>query len=137
MLAKGDRVIFCASRATGRLPVVNEIIRSLGLVPLVYEGISKKGRSSSLDKELRHDFYGARFRVLMLEPDVTGSFEDNWAIPELKHVPSDRLLIYTTEVMPDQEIKRLELPVNPVHVKNAADFESDFRSRLERILRSA
>lgn len=134
MLVKGNRVLFCSARAAGRASAISTIIRSLGLMPLIHEGLREGVRNSSIDREVRDDFYGAEFRVILLEEDATGPVDDHWAIKELEHVPSDRLLIYSTKEMTSAEIERLALPMAPIHVKSALELENALRTQLASLL---
>lgn len=134
-LASGDRVILCVSSASGVYAGVHsrirKIIDSFGLVPLIYEGARLRVRESSLDREIRDDFYSAHLIVILLDG---GSLSDNWALPEVAHTADRPLLVYASSNASSDDIKNLALPVDVALVSGEEEFASLLRDQLRQFM---
>lgn len=140
MLQRGDRVFFSNNSAagpTGYSDAASQTIRALGLVPLVYEGAGLNVRNSNLDREIRDDFYQSKVVVLLLGTGQRWrSIEDNWAIPELEHAISIEMgcFVYVTAEMSEEELTRLQLPIDAVVVRDEDHFAATLRQNLEQLM---
>lgn len=137
-LASGDRVILCVSSASGVYAGVHartrKIIDSFGLVPLIYEGVRLRVRESSLDREIRDDFYSAHLIVILLDVRQGEPLSDNWALPEVAHIAKRPLLVYASSNASSGDIKKLNLPVDVVLVSSEEEFVKDLRHRIEQLM---
>jgi len=138
-LASGDRVILCVSSASGVYAGpharTREIISSLGLEPLIYEGVRLSVREGSLDREIRDDFYSAHLKVILLDVKQGEPLSDNWALPEVAHIDKRQLLVYASSNVTPDEIKRLNLPVNVMLVGGEEEFVGLLRNQLSQLMR--
>ena len=138
-LASGDRVILCVSSASGVYAGVHartrEIIDSFGLVPLIYEGVRLRVRESSLDREIRDDFYSAHLIVILLDVKQEEPLSDNWALPEVTHIAERPLLVYASSSASSDYIKKLSLPVDVVLVSGEEEFASQLQNQLRQLMR--
>lgn len=131
MINIGDRVIVCSSRASCIGSGVRRIIESFGLVPFIYEGVNLRTRSSTLDREIRDDFYSAKLIVVLLNPLKGALLSDNWAIPELPYVTDRHVVIFASDQVPSDDVKQLKLPVIVIE---EAQFESRLQSYLKHLI---
>lgn len=139
-LASGDRVILCVSSASGVYAAAHartrKIIESFGLVPLIYEGVRLRVRESTLDRELRDDFYSAHLIVILLDVKKGEPLSDNWALSEVKHVAQRPLLVYAPSSASSDDIKKLDLPVDVVLVSGEDEFASKLQNQLRQLTRA-
>lgn len=140
-LTSGNRVILCVSSASGVYAGVHarirKIIESFGLVPLIYEGARLKARESSLDRELRDDFYSAHLIVILLDAKHGEPLSDNWALPEVTHIAKKSLLVYASSNASSDDITKLKLPVDVVLVSGEDEFVSQLQNQLRQLVRAA
>ncbi len=137
MLGAGDRIFYAdnGSQDSQYCQAAIKVIQDLGLIYFFYQGAGLDARRSSLDREIRDDFYNAKVVVVVLgRGKGWRSMEDIWALPELKHAAEMgiKCLVYTTENITEEELKSLELPVPPVFIKDVNDFRTTLRKDLER-----
>ena len=66
MLQKGERVFYADNSKDylTRCGVFGQVVRDMGLEPVLYGGVGNMVRQSSVDSEIRNDFYTARAIVL-------------------------------------------------------------------------
>lgn len=137
-LAIGDRVILCVSSASGVYAAaqtrIRNIIESFGLVPLIYEGVRLRVRESSLDREIRDDFYSADLIVILLDVKEGEPLSDNWALPEIKHISKRPLLVCASSSASSDEIKKLNLPIDVVLVDGKEDFADHLQKQLTQLM---
>jgi hypothetical protein len=147
MLQRGDNVFFCHNGpGTDYDGIAYRIIESLGLTPFIYSGITLDTKKSTLEGELRDDFYKSKAIILLLLGQTqrrdNSNIEDNWAIPELKcSIPQGRAtsqginyFVYATTEVTKEEINNLELPINVTVVENEKHFEAVLKQNLEKII---
>ncbi len=140
MLQQGDRIFYTDNfegTSNEYCFAAIKVIKDLSLAPFFYVGTDLKTRRSSLDAEIREDFYKAKAIILVLGRG--GGWrrnEDNWAIPEMKHAFSMgiKCLIYTTAKMTEEEVKSLQLPVDPIVIKDEKELEVILKQTLEKLL---
>ncbi len=126
MLQKGERVFFADNSKDdqARCAVFARTTRDLGLVPVSYSGAGTAVRHSSLDREIRNDFYAARAVVLYFgTPKEGSSHGDHWVLREIRHVASAGVpcLVYVSEDFP-KEILVNHGYQNEPKVTSEADF---------------
>ena len=137
MLKQGDRVFYTDNNRSLRseyCKIAKKTIVDLGLIPYYYTGIDLKTEGSSLDTEIRDDFYSAKVVILVLGKDKKWrDIEDNWVIPELPFAIKQgiKFLIYTTNPLIEEEIKRL--PVKPFFIEGQEHFKNTLRADLEHL----
>jgi hypothetical protein len=110
MLKKGDRVFFAENSSESGVVAGNygaafhQIAAvELGLHATFYMGANLAARQSSLSKEIRDDFYGAKVAVLYFgEPKDDSSFQDQWALAEIPNTKNHGIecLIYVSPTFP-------------------------------------
>lgn len=144
MLHKGDSVFYCDNNAgSGFNGVAFRTVKNLGLTPLVYAGVGLEVRKSSLDKEIRDDFYRSKVVVVLV-----GSHKgwknsgDCWALPELAVAESKGIdvLIYAVSdtagndalalLSPTHESK----PLSFTEVANTDEFETALQDHLQDLI---
>ena len=104
-------------------------MQDVGFVPIVYTGIGQASRQSTVDRQLRDDFYRAEIAVVRL----AGNFPlDNWAIPEL--AIHKRCLVYSCAI-PEEMLEDVVAHSSCVLVSLAG--LDDFRARLAADIRAA
>jgi hypothetical protein len=137
MLTQGDIVFYTDNtksvQSEYHIIAVKSII-DLHLAPIHYLGIDLTSRGSSLDTELRGDFYKAKVVILVLgKDDNWRDTADNWVIPELSHAIKlgIKCLIYTTALLTETENKLL--PFNPTFISNLEHFEITLRADLGKL----
>lgn len=139
-LASGDRVFLCVNSARGVYAAAHartrEIIGSFGLVPLIYEGARLSVRESSLDRQIRDDFYSAHLIVILLDVKQGEPLSDNWALPEVAHIDKGTLLVYASSNASSDEIKNLNLPVDVVLVSGEEEFVGQLQNQLRQLMRA-
>jgi len=94
-------------------------------VPLIYRRIRLTTRASSVDREIREDFYKSKIVVVLLGiGDDWLDIRDNWVFPELAYAASAgmRILAYVTEEVRQTEVDSLGLPVSCGTVADEASF---------------
>lgn len=137
MLKQGDIVFYTDNNknVTSEYHInAIKIITDLQLTPFHYTGLDLKTRGSSLDTEIRDDFYKAKVVILVLGKDNNWrNTEDNWVIPELSYANEHgiKCLIYTTAPLTETENKLL--PLNPFFIRNLEHFEITLRADLEQL----
>jgi len=144
MLKRGDHVFFAEnSEESG---VLNgkygfEFYRiagtELGLFAIYYQGAKLEIRESSLDREMRNDFYGSRALALYLGTPKPGStHHDNWVLPELKHAIAQGMecLIYVSPTFPRELLKQYGYENAPKIVHTKAEFCSVLLDDLKRLV---
>lgn len=142
MLQQGDKVFFSdnGESITDYSSMASRTIQTLGLTPLVYGGTGLNVRTSTLDKEIRDDFYQSKVVVLVLgKGEKWKSIGDNWAIPELDHAISSgiKCFVYITSQITEEEIRSISLPINPVIVRHEKHFGTILKQSLEQLLASS
>ncbi|RJR46748.1 MAG: hypothetical protein C4576_10580 [Desulfobacteraceae bacterium] len=142
MLTPGDSVFYTHNQdSPGTFgPVAVEVIRNLGLIPLVYIGAGTDVRNSSLDREIREDFYRSKAAIIVLGKGKTWrELGDMWVLPELHSAFSTGLecLVYRTMDVNDEEIERLRLPVKTVEISGEDDFRAAIGRDLKRLVTPA
>jgi hypothetical protein len=102
-----------------------DVIRAMNFVPLIYRGITLTTRTSSVDREIREDFYKSKIVILLLGVGNGWlDMRDNWVFPELAYAASAgmRILAYLTEEVGQTEVDSLGLPVSYGIVGDEASF---------------
>ena len=139
MIRKGDRVFF-ADNSKGyleRCKAFTSAVRDAGLVPLSYGGAGTAVRQSTLDREIRDDFYGAQAIVLYFgTPENNSNYEDHWALSELKHRIGTNVdfLVYVSEDFPVGILQQFGYVGQHRVLSNSDQFGAVLRSDLERII---
>ncbi len=105
MLQKGERVFFADNSKDYqvRCEVFRGTVQGMGLEPAIYAGAGNAVRQSSLDRDMRDDFYAARAIVLYFGSPKEGSdHEDHWVLQEIKHVIESGVpcLVYVSKDFP-------------------------------------
>ena len=133
MLKKEDNVFVSGDQDYCYLAF--DIIQSYGLIPFVYANAGLSIRNSSLDREIRDDFYQCKATILILHGKGE-TLGDNWALPELKHSTLADLpcFIYVLEDIDERQIKGLDLPIDPVVVKDKNHFKLLLKKDLQRLM---
>ena len=139
MLQQRDNVFFSdnGQGMTDYIAIAFRTIETLGLTPFVYGGTGLDVKKSNLDREIRDDFYKSKVAVLLLGTGQGwSSIEDNLAIPELPHAISFRIVcfVYVTAETSKEEIKKLNLPVEVIKVRDKEHFEASLRKNLEQLM---
>lgn len=138
MIQKGENVFYTDNSAGSKeyFHVAYRIISSLDLVPFCYSGIDLKTRGSSLDKEIRDDFYASKVVTILsgAGPQWRDVF-DNWVIPELSIAEAHGMKILSYAMTPVSEEEPLRVTSDsPALVENIEDFETILRRDLQDLL---
>lgn len=138
MIQRGDNIFYTDNqRESTYCPIAVRIIQDLGLIPYFYKGAGLSVRNSSLDREIRDDFYNAKVVVIVLgKGNEWRNIDDNWATPELECTARFGIscLIYSSVELSLEEVKLLKLPFNPVVVKDETDFSVIFEHDLQKLM---
>jgi hypothetical protein len=130
LLRPGDSVFYC-DNAADRIEygaAVEEIVRSLGLVPIIYCGARTRVEHSSLDREIRDDLYRSKLAVVRLGPSA---LLDNWALLERETGPKHGVdfLIYSMGTVPDADLAQVAIVVSTLE-----DFSARLRQDLTKLI---
>jgi hypothetical protein len=111
--------------------VFTDVVRAIGLRPIVYRGVGAASRRSTLDRELRDDFYQGALAVVRLAGEEP---LDNWAVAEFSHCQSigKFLLVYLDGLSTQARSNITPHVTIPVSEINGVD---DFRRVLPRDVR--
>lgn len=141
MINPGDKVFYSDNKKGEEIfkysNIAVRIIEELGLIPLKYVGIELGTRNSSLDKDIREDFFQSKVVILLLgKGDEREDIIDHWAIPELEIAISMGIacFIYITSELTEEEIQGLGLPVEPVMIDNENQFAVNLRQTLNQLM---
>jgi hypothetical protein len=140
MLRKGDAVFLSHVGGTSQcfFACARECIKSLGLIAYAYENCEPQLVQSTLDREIREDFYNSKAVVVVLEPTVSGGtnrIPDFWARRELSHA-LDRgipVLVYVVSETPAQAEDATPIPVYGV-VTNESDLAAILTHNLQQLM---
>ena len=140
MLRQGDNVFYSdnGKGMTDYCGAAFRVIRDLGLTPLAHGGAGLDARKSNFDKEIRDDFYQSKVVILFLgKGEGWKTIEDNWALPELKQTISFEIkcFVYVLARITKEEIKSLNLPIDPAVVENKDYFETILKQNLLTLLK--
>jgi hypothetical protein len=105
-----------------------DVVRSLGLRPVFYNGAGADTKNSSLDREIRDDFYKAKAAVIRVSPP---KLEDNWVVDERKNAPSTSqhsiFLVYSMAAISD-----LSWAAGSIQISSAKEFSTSLRAELSK-----
>jgi hypothetical protein len=138
VLQNGERVFFADNSKGGqaRADVFQKTVRGMGFVPVFYVGAGSAVRQSSLDSEMRGDFYSARAIVLYFGSPVEGSNdEDHWVLDELGHAIASGTpsLIYVSKDFPRDVLAKHGYRQDPEVLMTDADFGAALRRDLAKL----
>lgn len=138
MIQKGENVFYTDNNADSSeySGVAYQTISSLDLMPLCFAGIDLNTRGSSLDKEIRDDFYASKVVVILIGSGPQWrDARDNWVFAELSRAQTFemKILSYVLTPVSDEEPFCLT-PDSPALVENIKDFESILRKDLQDLL---
>jgi hypothetical protein len=140
LLQKGERVFF-ADNSEGdqaHCELFARTARALGLETVFHAGAGAAVRHSSLDREIRNDFYAARAVVLYFGAPKEGSnHEDHWVLPEIRHVANTGVpcLVYVSENFPKAILANHGYQSEP-NVTTEADFSAILQRDLASLINS-
>lgn len=135
MLSVIRSVIYCEGGRDGlgfNIPFI-ETARERGFHPVWYLGVDLSTRRSTIDRELRNDFYRAEIRVVMLTGDDP---LDHWAVPELPHCREycKKHLVYASVATDESWEKAIEgVPVRIQRLSGVNEFRIRLAEDLVRV----
>lgn len=109
----------------------------MALQPVVYSGAGNAERQSTLDRELRDDFYAARAIVLYFgSPKQGGDYEDHWVLQEIRHIIGSSVpcLVYVSNDFPRAILAKHGYDQEPKIVSTNADFGTALQRDLSNLI---
>jgi hypothetical protein len=141
VLQKGERVFYADNSKDYliRCGVFGQVVRDMGLEPVLYGGVGNMVRQSSVDSEIRNDFYTARAIVLYFGSPKQGSdHEDNWVLEEIRHVAESVVpcLLYVSKDFPREILVERGYHREPEVVSSEAEFSIALQRDLAKLIAS-